>query len=278
MAIITLTTDFGVKDPYAAIIKGSVYAQLPDVIITDISHTVSPFNIHEGAYILRNAYKHFPTGTIHIIGIDDEQTPEQKHILGLLNGHYFIGADNGIFSLLAENDTFEKLVTLTLSEGANRTLSSTEVFVNAACHIARGGRPEIIGRSLAKVKEVKPLSPNVNLRHELITGHVIYIDNYGNVVTNITRNWFELIRKGRTFEIAARNYKFDKIYNSYSEGINFSVAREKRNEDGKRLALFNSEGYLELSIYKSNLQTVGGASTLLGLYYRDTVFINFFDS
>lgn len=275
MAIITLTTDFGVKDPYAAIIKGSIYAQLSDVTIIDISHSISPFNIHEGAYILKNAYRHFPKGSIHIIGIDDEQTPEQKHILGLLNGHYFIGADNGIFSLLAENDTFEKLVTLTLAEGANRILSTIEVFVNAACHIARGGTPEIIGRNLLQVKEVKGLSPNVNLREDMITGHVIYIDNYGNVVTNITKNWFELIRKGRNYEISARNYKFNKIHNSYSESINFNTPKDNRDEDGKKLALFNSAGFLELSIYKSNLQTVGGASTLLGLYYRDTVFINF---
>ncbi|HEA29349.1 MAG TPA: hypothetical protein ENH91_05035, partial [Leeuwenhoekiella sp.] len=108
-----------------------------------------------------------------------------------------------------------------------------------------------------------------------IKGNVIYVDNYGNVITNITRKLFESVAKGRAFKITARTATFTKIYNRYSEAINFTVEKDKRDEDGKKLALFNSSGYLELAIYKSNPSTVGSASTLFGLDYRDMVSINF---
>ncbi|GLB52446.1 hypothetical protein NBRC110019_14860 [Neptunitalea chrysea] len=274
MAIITLTSDFGLKDPYVAVLKGAIYAELEQATIVDISHLISPFNIHEGAYTLKTAYQHYPKGSIHIIGIDSEKTPEQPHVVALYDGHYFIGADNGIFLLIAPKGNFEMLITIDLPD---KTLTPTHIFARAACHIARGGRLELLGRRVQTVKEVKNLTPSLNNNENLITGNVIHVDNYGNVVTNITKNWFDLIRKGRAFEITVLNYKFTKIYNKYSESINFDIANEKRNEDGKKLALFNEAGYLELAIYKSNLQTVGGASSLLGLRYPDSVFINFID-
>ena len=93
MPIITLTTDFGEKDHFAGAVKGGIYSALDQVRIVDISHSISPFHISEAAYIIQNAYKSFPTGTIHIIGIDSELNPENKHIAVYLDGHYFICAD-----------------------------------------------------------------------------------------------------------------------------------------------------------------------------------------
>ena len=100
MSIITLTTDFGMKDYFVAAIKGAIYTDLPDAKIVDITHNISPFNITETAYIIKNAYTHFPKGSIHIIGVDSESNQENKHIAIQLDGHYFIGTDNGIISLL----------------------------------------------------------------------------------------------------------------------------------------------------------------------------------
>lgn len=105
---------------------------------------------------------------------------------------------------------------------------------------------------------------------------MIYIDNYGNVITNISRKLFESTGKGRPFKISARRHNFDAIYETYSHAINFEVEKENRKEeDGKKLAVFNSAGYIELAIYKSNPNTVGGAASLFGLEYLDTVTINF---
>ncbi|WP_339611578.1 SAM hydroxide adenosyltransferase, partial [uncultured Planktosalinus sp.] len=108
-----------------------------------------------------------------------------------------------------------------------------------------------------------------------IIGNVIYIDNYGNVVTNISKSLFEAVGKGKSFIVSGRNVKFKNIYAKYSDAIDFSLPTDKREEDGKKLAIWNASGYLELAIYKSNPQTVGSASTLFGLYYRDTVTVNF---
>ena len=275
MAVITLTTDFGEKDHFTGAVKGSIYRELAAAVIVDISHLVSPFNIQEGAYILKNAYRHFPSGSIHIIGIEAELTPEHRHIAMLLDGHYFISADNGILSLLASEIKPEKMVEITVHDNVESSFPVRDIFVKAACHLARGGTLEVIGKTVTTHKEIKALIPVVDAETTKITGHVIYIDNYGNVVTNITRKLFESVGKGRDFELSARNYTFTTLYNRYSGIVNFKTEKSERADDGKKMALFNSDGYIELAIYKSNLDTVGGASTLLGLYYRDTVTVRF---
>ena len=109
-----------------------------------------------------------------------------------------------------------------------------------------------------------------------ISGNIIYIDKYGNLITNITKTFMDEIGKERPFEINARNYTFTKILKKYSEIVDFKIPKEKRQDDGKKLAIFNSSGFLEIAIYRSNLKTVGGAANLLGLNYRDGITINFY--
>ena len=118
------------------------------------------------------------------------------------------------------------------------------------------------------------IQPIVNQDQTSITGGVIYIDNYGNVISNISQKLFTEIGKGRDFKVSAARYTFNSIFNKYNEVVNPDV-KDVRQFDGNRLAIFNSAGYLEIAIYRSNLKSVGGASTLLGLDYRDTVTIEF---
>lgn len=276
MAIITLTTDFGEKDYFVGAVKGAIYNELDQVRIVDISHSVSPFHISEAAYIIKNAYRSFPKGSIHIIGIDSEFTPENKHLAVLLDEHYFICANNGILSLLASEIKPEKIVEINIHDTTQTNFPVLDVFVRVACHIARGGTLDVIGRNINEIRYLKQFEPLVNTEEDQIIGHVLYIDNYGNVVTNINRKLFEQVGKGREFVISARMLTFKDIYESYSDWINFDVAKEERGEEGgKKLALFNSEGNIELAIYKSNPSTVGSAATLFGLEIRDTVTINF---
>ncbi|MBC8756362.1 SAM-dependent chlorinase/fluorinase [Kordia sp. YSTF-M3] len=275
MAIITLTTDFGEKDHFVGAVKGAIYSELNDIRIVDISHSVNPFNITEAAYIIQNAFNSFPKGSIHIIGIDSELNPENKHIAVKLDGHFFVCANNGIMSLIASEIVPEKIVEINIHDRIETNFPVLDVFVKVACHIARGGTLEVIGKTIQEIKHLTDIKPVINAEESQIIGNVIYIDNYGNVVTNITRKIFKDVGKGREFEISARNYKFKKIHDRYSDSINFTVERHKREEDGKKLALFNSADFLELAIYKSNPQTVGSASTLFGLRFRDTITINF---
>ena len=274
-AIITLTTDFGEKDHFAGAVKGAVYSEMETIKIVDISHSISPFHISEAAYIIQNAYKNFPSGSIHIIGIDSELNPENKHIAVYLDEHYFICANNGIISMLTSEINPEKIVEINVHDNIESNFPVLDVFVKVACHIARGGTLEVIGKPIAKIKELIGIKPVVNPENNQIIGNVIYIDNYGNVICNINKSLFEEIGKGRSFTIQARSIKFTTIYNRYSDFINFENPKSKRVEDGKKLTLWNSSGYLELAIYKSNPNTVGSASSLFGLNYRDTISIYF---
>ena len=277
MAIITLTTDFGQKDHYVAAVKGSIYSEEASSIVVDISHLVTPFNYTEAAYIIKNAYSNFPKGSIHIIGIDSEWSPENQHLVMLFDEHYFVCANNGILSILTTIHKPDKVVEINAYEGNKENFPVKNIFVKIACHIARGGSLDVIGKPFDNLKEITSLTPVVNNKEDQLVGNVLYIDNYGNVVTNITKELIERIAKGRKFEAIARNHRFDKVYHSYNECVNFDTEKSKRQDDGKKLALFNANGNLEIAIYKSNLDTVGGASTLLGLSYRDTVSIKFIE-
>ncbi|MCH9660359.1 MAG: SAM-dependent chlorinase/fluorinase [Bacteroidetes bacterium] len=275
MPIVTLTTDFGEKDHYVGAVKGAIYNELEAIRIVDISHAVSPFHITEAAYIIQNAYRSFPPGTIHIVGIDSELNPENRHIAVLLDGHYFICANNGLISMLTSEVHPEKIVEINIHDRIETNFPVLDVFVKVACHIARGGTLEVIGKSIENIKQLTGIKPVVNNEESQIIGSVIYIDNYGNVVSNITKPLFEKIGKGRPFKITARTANFSKVHKHYSDAINFDIPVEKREEDGKKLALWNSSQYLELAIYKSNPKTVGSASSLFGLAYWDTVTVNF---
>lgn len=275
MAIITLTTDFGEKDHFAGATKGAIYNELPNVKIVDISHSVSPFSIPEAAYIILNAYSSFPRGTIHIIGIDSEINEENKHIAVLLDGHYFICANNGIMSMICSEIAPEKIVQINIHDKIQTSFPVLDVFVKVACHIARGGTLEVVGKIIDKIKPIKNIIPFVNEDQSQIIGSIIYIDNYGNVITNIKRSFFETIQKGREYVISARNHKFKIIHSKYSDIVDFKIAPDKRHDEGRGLVVFNSANYLEIAVYKSNPDTVGSASTLMGLQLMDTITINF---
>ncbi|MER3373783.1 MAG: SAM-dependent chlorinase/fluorinase [Allomuricauda sp.] len=275
MAIITLTTDFGIKDHFVGAVKGTILSNLPDVNIVDISHAISPFNIQECAYILKNAYRSFPEGTVHIVGVDSELSPENQHIVVQVDGHYFVSANSGVISLITSEVKPEKVVEISIPNVISGSFPVMNVFIQVACHIARGGKLEVIGKPFDALRELREFEPRIINEGKTISGNVIYIDNYGNVVTNIQRSLFNAYRNGRDFEVTARTTKIKEIHNSYNGIINYDLDKNQRKGPGDALALFNSAGYIELAIYKSDLNSVGGASSLLGLNYRDTVTINF---
>lgn len=274
MSIITLTTDFGTKDHFVGAVKGAIYSELPEATIVDITHHISPFNITETAYILKNSYKSFPEGTIHIIGVDSELSEDNKHIALELDGHYFVCPDNGLICMITKDIKPKKIVEINIHDRIESSFPVLDVFVQVACFISRGGNLGVIGKETNTYKEMIEIQPKVNQEQTIISGGVIYIDNYGNIITNISKKLFTEVGKGRDFKISAARYTFSKVFNRYNEIVDPN-ATDVRQFDGNRLALFNTSGYLEIAIYRSNLKTVGGASTLLGLDYRDTVTIEF---
>jgi S-adenosylmethionine hydrolase len=276
MSIITLTTDYGLKDHFVGALKGKIISEYREATIIDISHYIDPFNIAEASYIIAASYASFPKGTIHIIGVDLELNKENQHIAMQWNDHYFIASDNGILSMLSSKIIPQKIVAITIHDRMHNEATDLDVFVKVACHIAKGGVLSVVGKEINTLKEVTNLQVVVADTNTLIKGNVIYIDHFGNAVTNITKKQFIDIAKGREYEILFRNKTIKTILPNYSAIAN-SDKYPVKNYEGLQLAIFNEAGFLEIAIFRSNPFTVGSASTLLGLTYRDAVSIRFKD-
>ncbi|MGZ3835650.1 MAG: SAM-dependent chlorinase/fluorinase, partial [Mucilaginibacter sp.] len=145
MAIITLTTDLGDKDIYQAALKGSILKLLPEVNIVDITHSVAAFNVQQAAFILKNSFYYFPEATVHLIGIDTVYNTETKYLAVRYKDHYFVGADNGIFSLMFDTEPDEMVEINIMQDLKFLHFPLADIFVKAACHLANGGRLIDIG-------------------------------------------------------------------------------------------------------------------------------------
>ena len=260
MSIITLTTDLGTKDSYLASLKASIFSEINDVNLVDISNEIEPYNILQASIVLKNCFKDFPKDTIHIVAVDDEISVENDHIAVYANGHYFIGSDNGIFPLVLDDFKAEKIVSLNISQKTdNLTFASKDVFSIAACHIARGGTMEIIGKPLQDFSNKKNILFPV-IENNIIRGVVTYIDNYGNAITNI---------KKETFIKTIRDKEFNILFGRENDGI-INISNKYKDVDlAEKLAIFNSNNFLQISINQ------GKASSLLGLKYFDVIRIEF---
>ncbi len=264
MRMITLTTDMGLKDYYVASVKGAILCQLPEAIIIDITHDIPPFNIATAAFVLRNTYNDFPKGTVHVIGVNPETDMETHHLVVEFDGHFFIGADNGIFSILFDRIP-DKIVEINLDQDSDElTFPTKHVFVKAACHLARGGTPEVIGKWVKNVTQRKLFRAVVE--GDVIRGKVIYIDGYGNVFINITQKLFKETGRGRPFHIYYRraSYEIHHIHKTYNEV-----------PDGEKVAIFGSSGFLEIAINRGVKGSGGGANQLFGLKIDDIVRVEF---
>ena len=274
MSIITLTTDFGHKDYFVGALKGKILSEHKEAVIVDISHEIDLFNTLEASYCIEAAYHNFPKGTIHIIGVDSERVGDTQHIAMQWDDHYFICADNGILNTLIQKKIPQKIVAITIHDRLNMDASDMDVFVAVACHIARGGLLNVIGKEISSLKPVSVLTSSITDDLSEIKGQIVYIDSFGNCVTNISQKQFNDTVRGRKFEIIIKNKKITRLHKSYSD---FPVSDTKQLKDleGDFLALFNENGYLEIAIYKSNPKTVGSAATLLGLHFRDSISVKF---
>lgn len=274
MPVITLTTDFGLRDHFVGALKGKIISEYPEANIIDISHHVDLFNVPEASYIVGAAYSSFPKGTVHMIGVDCELTPENRHIAMLWNDHYFICADNGILSILTQKIMPEKIVEINIHDRLPEGCVAMDVFVTVACHLAKGGSLSVIGREITALKETADLNAAPSSDKAAIKGYIIYIDHFGNCVTNITKKMVKDVGMGRDFDVTFSNKSIKSVKSRYSD-FNVSEKYPLKYYEGEKLALFNEAGYLEIAIYKSNPLTVGTAKTLLGLRYRDAVSVIF---
>jgi S-adenosylmethionine hydrolase len=237
MPVITLTTEWKPDDIYNGIIKGRLSSLCPDVVVVDNACSIPPFNISRASFIIRNTFAGYPEGSVHIICVHSEASGDQEYLIVKARDHFFIGTDNGIFNLIlnSEPDSVVKIID-------PDTRNELEIFAKAAAALIAGGKPEELGTPAGSIREHVPLRATID--KEVIIGSIIFIDSYGNAISNITREVFDRVFEKKQFRIQVQSNK------NYTERIS---ARYSDVPVGDMLARFNLLDLLEISINGANV-------------------------
>lgn len=232
MPVITLTTEWKPDDFYYGILRGKLSSLCPGAAVIINAGSIPPFNIAQASFIIRNTFSNYPEGSVHIICVHSEGTTETDHLVVSSRKHFFIGTDNGIFNLIlnAEPDEVIKID----HPGINDEL---EVFARAAAAIVNGKKPSELGRNVKTLREKLPLRATID--KDVIIGSIIFIDSYGNAISNITREVFYRVFENKEYRIliqSNRNYT-SKISTGYNDV-----------PVGEMLAKFNQLELLEIAL------------------------------
>lgn len=274
MPVITLTSDYGMLDHRVAAIKGNLLQLNAQSTLIDITHQINAYNLVEAAYIIRNSYSSFPKESIHIISVDSFFHKDRKNLLVKADGHYFIAADNGLLSLVFYDQKPEAIYEITINNRFDDDVkfASVDIFAPVAAHLSNGGLPELIGRKIKNYKEIKFPTASFNEAEKMLIGEVMYIDNFGNCVTNINKNIFDkTMVVYKSFEINIRNIYLRNINRKYTDIV--PDWKKETDYHGKASAIFNAQELLEITIYKGNKKS--GANSLFGLKVGDKIYIEF---
>jgi len=257
MPIISLISDMGLNDYYVAAVKARIWSLAPDVKFVDISHTIPHFDKMASAFNLENAIAHFPPGSIHILGVLTMEDQNTHHVVVECENQFFIGADNGIFALALGNKQM-RVFKLENYITSSHSFPEVDVFAQAAAKLANGADISELGTQLQGLDRLLNRIPSHN--ENQISGLVSYIDSYGNLITNITRELFSTYEPGKRFLVDFPGSK--KLIQVISE-------RYIDVDEGRPLVLFNSRNYLEIAVNQGN------ASKLFALKVGQTIRIEF---
>jgi S-adenosyl-L-methionine hydrolase (adenosine-forming) len=260
LAFITITSDYGTNSPYAAAIKGAIYTQMPSAQIVDISNTVSPFNVLQATYLLKQVVWHYPLHSIHLICVDTNFAANGQYIIAESDGQYFIGADNGIFSLLFEKTPANFYIVKNELIDPNDLFPEKNLFTYLAIQLSNGINVQELGFK-GDPKNIKQTLMPV-IEDSVIRGNIIFVDGFDNAITNISKEIFEqkLLEKSSFKLFFSRKLFISYISKNYSDVVG-----------GNELALFNESGYLEIAL------NAGRAGQLLGLKMGAAITIEFYD-
>jgi len=238
MPIVTLTSDWSLHDFYAGSLKGAIRVRCPDAEVIDISHCIRSFDVVQCAFVLRHTFAHFPQGTIHLMAVQSEPDSLAPMVVAAHRAHYFVGLNDGRFSLLFDDPPAEAFALPIPAEP--HSFAALSLFPRAVAAIIEG---RLEAEAKPCVLQVESPGRPVYSASEIV-GRVIYIDSYGNAITNIGRALFTKVSQGRTFEIFVRGTfaTLNNIVGSYDQAAT-----------GNMLALFNSAGCLEIALNKANL-------------------------
>lgn len=258
--IVTLTTDFGLRDGYVAAMKGAMLRAVPSVCLIDVTHEVPAQDVMTAAFTLRQVIPHFPAGTVHLVVVDPTVGTARRAIAAQFrvggDPHLFVGADNGLLPLIVGAEAAVDVVALPTGEAASATFHGRDVFGPAAARLAAGADLGDLGEPVDSLTPLHWPLPRVD--EQGVFGMVLHVDHFGNCVTNITRDDVEGQRDGRDFKCFAGSTVFRNHARTYAE-----VGA------GDPLTLFGSSGLLEIAVNR------GHASELLSVERGDTVHLVF---
>jgi S-adenosylmethionine hydrolase len=242
--IIALTTDFGLRDPYVAEMKAVILSICPNATIVDVSHQIEKFNIRMGAYVLASASPFFPDDTIHLAVVDPGVGTRRQPVLLQTKHRYFIGPDNGLLALAAENDGIKRIHRITneklMLPRASNTFHGRDIFAPASAHLANGTPPAEFGPAVRKI--VTPKFAKIIKRKDLIVGEVIHVDDFGNIITNLTENHLKSMQVKRNVRVELKNTR-----------LRLKLGRTYQDVKPHRpLALIGSHNFLEISVNQGN--------------------------
>ena len=252
--IITLTTDFGLKGYYVALLKGHILKANPHASIIDITHNVEAYDVMEASFYLKSTYRRFPKDTIHVVAVNAFYNTRNKLIALEHENFFFIGPNNGVFSLALNGVDTSSIVALADQD----ELDLYEVIENAIQGITVGSPLNLLGEPLEEFETKLNLRPVIT--SDQIRATIIYVDHFGNVIVNLSLSTFEKIRRNRNFA----------IYYKSKDPLNSLSRRFDNVPIGDTCAFFNSIGLLEIAVH------MGNANQLLGLNKNETIHIDFY--
>jgi S-adenosylmethionine hydrolase len=241
--IITLTSDFGLRDPYAAEMKAAILGICPHAVIVDVTHIVEKFNMLEGAFVLASATPYFPDGSIHVAVVDPLVGTQRRPIIVETKRGFFVGPDNGILMLAAEAQGVVRAREITsrklMLPHISGTFHGRDVFAPAAAHLAKGVSPEEFGPEITD--PIVPQFTKVMRSHDTVSGEVLHVDGFGNIITNIPGANLASFR-GSMVQVDLPNQKPQmKVIGTYADA--------RLNEP---LVLVGSHGYAEIAVNQGN--------------------------
>lgn len=250
MSIVTLTTDLGYRDPYLAIVKARLLSQNTSLQIIDLSCDIKDNNISDAAFILKNALPYFPEGTIHLVAVKfivdsgnsnkNNAIDNTRYLLTYYKKQFVICPDNGLFTLLDPSFN-EPVYQLYYEDNSKHHFFLKDIFVDAAEHLLQKNKVEDIG--ILTADYYKAIQFESFVSGNILRGKGIYIDDFGNIITNITKQQFTDVIGKRAFNITLPGVRITKIHNTYDEV-----------KHGQPLVLFNSFGNLEVAINGGSAQ------------------------
>jgi S-adenosyl-L-methionine hydrolase (adenosine-forming) len=248
-------SDFGMSDHYVSAVKAKILSINPGLRIVDISHNIEPFNLAHAAYVLKSVFRDFPKGTIHLISVNSHAEKTSRYLTAKLEDHVFVAPDNGIISLISEQEP-GMIAELFNNIDSNTSFPAKNILAKAAAMLASGSAINDVG---AYTKEYfRRVDRKFRATKKQISGNIIRVDHFGNLITNIEKEVYNILGKDRKFTVQFGREKTNKINLNYNEV-----------DDGDCFVVFNDLGLLEIGINK------GHASNLLGLKYDNPVNIIF---